>query len=235
MITLYQFAPVWDIPNISPACVKVETFLRMTDLAYQVRFTLPPKAPKGKLPYIEDQGKTLADSRFIIQYLKETYGVDPDKALTTEAHAVSNAMQRFIEDTLYWEVFYTVVRLPQNRAKHRWALFHVLPPVIRDVAAFTVYKRIERDLIGQGIGRHSWDEVIELGKLDLSSLSDFLAEKPYFMGEQPTVLDATAFGFLVNLIWRPIETPLKEHGLRQKNLVDFCERMKQRYFAGQGT
>jgi hypothetical protein len=28
MIKLYQFAPAWDVPNLSPFCVKVETYLK---------------------------------------------------------------------------------------------------------------------------------------------------------------------------------------------------------------
>jgi glutathione S-transferase len=77
MITLYQFAPVWGIPNLSQACVKVETYLRMVDLPYEVRSTVPMKGPKGKLPFIEDSGKKIADSRFIIEYLRRSYSVDP--------------------------------------------------------------------------------------------------------------------------------------------------------------
>lgn len=36
MIKLYQFAPAWDVPNLSPFCVKVETYLRMAGLPYEV-------------------------------------------------------------------------------------------------------------------------------------------------------------------------------------------------------
>ena len=61
MITLYQLARTWDMPNLSHFCVKVETYLRMTGLPYQVTATLPIKAPRGKLPFIEDEGKKISD------------------------------------------------------------------------------------------------------------------------------------------------------------------------------
>jgi Glutathione S-transferase, C-terminal domain len=51
------------------------------------------------------------------------------------------------------------------------------------------------------------------------------------MGEQPTLLDATAFGFLVNVLWRPVESPLKEHAKQLENLPQFSDRMKRRFFA----
>jgi glutathione S-transferase len=65
----------------------------------------------------------------------------------------------------------------------------------------------------------------------LTSLSDFLDDKPFFMGEQPTLLDATAFGFLVNVLWCPINSPLKEYAKRLENLPQFSDRMKGRFFA----
>ena len=36
MIKLYQFAPAWDVPNLSPFCVKVETYLKMAGLPYEL-------------------------------------------------------------------------------------------------------------------------------------------------------------------------------------------------------
>ena len=36
MIKLYQFKPAWGLPNPSPFCMKVETYLRMAGLSYEV-------------------------------------------------------------------------------------------------------------------------------------------------------------------------------------------------------
>ena len=47
MIQLYQFAPVWGIPNLSVFCVKLETYLRMANLSYEKHSTVPFGAPKG--------------------------------------------------------------------------------------------------------------------------------------------------------------------------------------------
>src|SRR5215467_2268822 len=75
MIKLYQFNPAWGLPNPSPFCMKVETYLRMVGLPYEVvNGAMPFKAPKKKLPYIEDGAQVVADSGFIVDYLKKTYG-----------------------------------------------------------------------------------------------------------------------------------------------------------------
>lgn len=44
-----------------------------------------------------------------------------------------------------------------------------------------------------GIGVHSQDEIIELGKNDLRVLSDLLSDKPYFFGDEPTIVSTLCF------------------------------------------
>jgi len=232
MITLYQFAPTWGVPNLGQFNVKVETYLRMTKLPYKVIETLPLKGPKGKLPYIDDEGETISDSRFIIEYLKEKYGDTLDKDLNTEEQAIMVAMQRLLEDSLYWVGMYTRWQYTdENWQANKKAIFGGMPPVIRDIAAL-VYRKmiIGKQIYGQGTGRHKADEIFHLGKVDLDALSAFLAEKPYFMGDKPTSLDACAFGILINMIRVPIESPVKEHALNLKNLTAYCDRMMEEFY-----
>ena len=67
MIKLYQFEPAFGLPNASAFCMKVETYLRMARLPYEIaRNADIRKAPKGKMPYIEDKGQVIADSGFIV-------------------------------------------------------------------------------------------------------------------------------------------------------------------------
>ncbi len=48
MITLHQFARVWDIPNLSPFCSKVETYLRMAGIPDKVADAIPPTCERAK-------------------------------------------------------------------------------------------------------------------------------------------------------------------------------------------
>jgi glutathione S-transferase len=236
MITLHQFARAWDIPNLSPFCSKVETYLRMADVPYRVAAAVPPRAPKGNLPYISDDGKKIADSRFILEYLRDRYQVDLDRELTPTERAESMAFQRMIEDDLHWAVMWSRWAQPRNWSANKQAIFGGLPPVLRDVVAWYARRQMRRQIRGQGLGRNTEDEIFHLGKQDLTALSDFLAGKPFFMGDRPTTLDASAFGLLSNVLWCPIESPLKVHAQRLGNLVAFCERVRDRYFkAGAGA
>ncbi len=232
MITLYQFSPSWGIPNLGQFNVKVETYLRMTQIPYKVIETLPLKAPKGKLPFIEEDGIKIGDSSFIIEYLKKKYGDPLDRHLNEEQQAIMLAMQRLLEEHLYWIGMYARWQYgDQNWRVNKQALFGELPPVIRDIVAW-IYRWliIRREIYGQGTGRHKADEVFHLGKLDLDALSDFLGEKPYFMGDKPTSLDASAFGILINTISTPIESPLQVHGKSKANLAAYCQRMLAEFY-----
>lgn len=93
-------------------------------------------------------------------------------------------------------------------------------------------KGILRDLKGQGYGRHSGDEVYSIGKKDLQALSEYLGEKDFIMGDKPSSFDAGVFGLLINLMWVPIESPLKEYALSLENLNSYCHRMKEKYYQG---
>ena len=231
MIKLYQFAPVWGIPNLSHFCVKIETYLRMTERPYEVVPTLPLKAPLGKLPYLEDQGRTIPDSRMIIRYFQTEYGDALDAHLTPSERATAKAWQRLIEEHLYWVSMYT--RWCYNEAnwqQNKRAIFSVLPVLVRDCVAWVYRRSIGKQIYGQGIRRLSDDDIFALAAEDVSALAAFLGEKDYFMGSSPTTIDASAYGFLINIIGCPIESPLKNHILEQKNLVAYCQRMQDRYF-----
>ncbi len=233
MITLYQFTPTWGIPNLGQFNVKVETYLRMTGLPYKVVETLPLKGPKGKLPFIDDEGQKIADSRFIIEHLKNKYGDPLDSDMSLENLAISTAIQRLLEEHLYWIAMYTRWQYTDENWKIiKAATFANIPPLARDLVAF-IYRRfiISKQIYNQGTGRLNTDDIFHLGQIDLDALSSFLADKPYFMGEKPTTLDASAFGILINILACPIESPLKDYALTKKNLRDYCEHMMSNYFS----
>ena len=62
MVTLYTFGPGFGLPDPSPFVMKAEILLKMAGLPFRTDTTGFRKAPKGKLPYIEDDGERIADS-----------------------------------------------------------------------------------------------------------------------------------------------------------------------------
>ena len=83
---------------------------------------------------------------------------------------------------------------------------------------------------GHGMGRHDAREIHAIGCRDVTALADFLADKPFMLGAQPTSLDASAYAFLANLLWAPIESPLRKHAQGLAQLEAYCRRMQERYY-----
>lgn len=230
MLKLYQFERTWGNPNLSHFCCKTETYLRMADIEYEVKSSLPMRAPKGKLPYIEDNGEVLGDSRFIELHLKKKYK-DLDQGLSENELALSLVIQRLLEEHLFWATMYSRWQYTDaNWQVNKQAIFGVLPPIIRDIAAVYFRYKIKQQIYGHGTGRHTAEEVFTLGKQDINALSMLLGDNKYFLGEHPTAVDASAFGILINTIGCPIESPLKEHGLSKVNLVNYIDRIKHDFY-----
>lgn len=101
MITLYKTPPAWNLPSISPPCMKLETWLRIAKLPYKSDTNINlAAAPKGKIPFIEYQGNLIGDSTLIIEMLKQKEGIDLDEGLTPTERATSLAFRRMLKEIL---------------------------------------------------------------------------------------------------------------------------------------
>ena len=104
MITLYGFGKCFNVMDASPFVVKVELFMRMANIPYQVKYGAKylKKSPKGKLPFINDDGIVVADSEAIISYLTDKYLITLDAELTAEQKAQAHLMTKSLDEGLYW-------------------------------------------------------------------------------------------------------------------------------------
>jgi glutathione S-transferase len=188
------------------------------------------KAPKGKMPYIVDGDKKIGDSNFIIDYLKQTYGDPLDAHLTGSDRAISLAMRRLIEENLYWVMVHNRWIEPANWEKTKAVFFSELPPIIKSIVPNLLRQENQKKLQGHGMGKHSSEEIYAIGIADLTALSDFLSDKPFFFGSEPTSLDAAAYGILANILWAPFDSPIKSKAQQLANIVAYCTRMRDRYY-----
>ena len=105
-----------------------------------------------------------------------------------------------------------------------------MPALLRGPISALARRGVTKQMWGHGMGRHAAEEVYHIGRTDITALADFLGDKPYFLGEAPTSLDATAYAFLANIILVPLDSALKQHALKYPNLEAYCQRMKARYY-----
>lgn len=237
LMKLFQLPRVWGLPSISPPCMRLETWLRMTDIPYEFRVMdlVNYPAPKGKIPYIEDQGKLMGDSTLIIEHLKKTRNVDPDAHLSAAERAISTAFTRMLMENTYWLTVHDRYILEAGWAAYsqliRPMVTHGYPEEAHDAVVAGFREQILAGYRGHGIGRHTSEEVHQIGAADLEAVSMFLADKPFFFGDKPSSVDAAALGVVANIIEVPIDSPTLHFGRSLPNLVAYCRRMRERFYS----
>jgi glutathione S-transferase len=228
MINLYQYKRHWGLPNASPFCMKLETYLRLAKLPYKMNVIKNPAgAPKGKLPFINDDGTVITDSSLIIEYLKEKYGDPLDENLTSMQKAVGTAVQRMMEEHLYFIIVYSRWIEPDGWKTISKDFFNDMPKIIRAFVPNMIRNKVRKQLHFEGIGRHSREEIYLLGKQDLTAIADLLYSQPFLFGNKPTSYDACVYAFLASILMSPVSSPLKSYASLRPELAAYCDRMKQ--------
>ncbi|HEY2929221.1 glutathione S-transferase C-terminal domain-containing protein [Piscinibacter sp.] len=227
MIELHQFPPMLGLMNASSFCMKVEVFLRLAGLEYRVVSAAPPGQPKGKLPVVRDAGLVVPDSEAIVAHLQRAHGARIPRALAAPETPRQLLLRRVIEEHLYFVIAF--FRWSEDAGwVHTRGYFAGLPAPLRGLVGALFRRRMRRALAGQGLGRHRREEIAAKGAADLDAVAAELGTSPFFGGTEPAAIDASAYASLANLVYVPVENPLKAHVRSLPNLMAYCERMKAR-------
>lgn len=232
-IILYQYEPMFGLPTASPLCMKLETYLRMAGIEHSVSILKGrSQAPTGKAPYIEEDGRLLPDSGLIINHLEQTRGHPVDGTLTLAQRAESLALQRLMEEHLYWVIIYMRWVDPDTRSAWRPYLGELLkvPKILLPFFARQTEKDLGKALYAQGIGRHPPETIWQMGNSNIQALAHRLGNRPWGFGDQPTVFDACLYSFVGLIVRTPWDNPLKAVTLKHTNLVSHFDRMLSQYF-----
>lgn len=230
MITLYGSGPNFGLPDASPFVTKVETLLRMSKLPFEKALMSFSKAPKGKIPYIADDGEWLGDSTLIRWHLENKHGIDFDGGLTREQRAIAWAFEKMAEDNLYWVSVYFRWMVEANFRKGPVSFFKGVPAPVRPVVVSMIRRRLRKTLHGQGIGRHSPEEITAIGKRSIDAIADYLGDKPFFMGNEPAGIDAAMFAFAVSAICPLFDSEIQRAAADHANLRRYVGRMTARFY-----
>ncbi len=226
MIELHQFRRSWGI-NPSPFCLKVETFCQLAGVAYKSIPTLPMKSPRGKLPFIIDDGQRIADSGYILAHLRAKAPADIDAGLDARQEARGHLLRRTCEESLYFVVVYSRWIDEAGWAVAKPEFFRGLPALVRAFLPERLRKKVRNQLHNQGYGRHSREEVFALGIADLTAIAAYLGDHAFAVTDRPTSYDSSVYALLKSVLATPIDSPLKQAALQMPVLSAYVERMER--------
>ena len=248
-VILTRFSPQIGEPfgdkSVSPFSIKVEAFLRMADIPYVTsRSTISSisRNKKRKLPtIITDKGELLVDSTFIISHLvnAEPYASVCqaklcDGALTPSQTALAHCLKVMCEESLYFIIgYWRYIYEPGFRR------YCEVNPTIQELGLNWLRKPAERyarraiikQLWAQGTGRHTQDEVEQLGNFCLDSIEAILGDSDdkFLFGHTPSSFDATLFAFLSAILEIELDCPLQDSARSRSKLVGYVQHINNEY------
>ncbi|MFC7396386.1 glutathione S-transferase family protein [Chelatococcus sp. GCM10030263] len=221
MITLYSYPELFGVADNNGYGLKVFAFLKLTGVPFIHQHVFDASAaPRGQLPYIVDDGETIGDSGAIIAHLIERNGLSIDAGLIQAQRDTGHLITRMLDD-LYWVMSYSRWKDEQFWPAFRDALLRQHPSLTEENLRKAKEFNSQRYHY-QGIGRFAPAAAYARGTEDLQVLANLIPEDTFLYGPKPTSIDAAIYGFIANVYFYPIDTPLKQFVTSHANLVRHC-------------
>ena len=221
MITLYSYPELFGVADNNGYGLKVFTFLRLNGMPFKHEHVFDASAaPRGQLPYIVDDGETIGDSDTIIAHVIAKNRLKIDAALTAGQRDMSLLITRMLDD-LYWVMSYS-----RWKDERYWPLFRAAllreHPSLTDAGLRKAQEFNFQRYHFQGIGRYAPDAAYARGLADLQVLANLIPASGYLHGRKPTSIDAGIYGFIANIYFFEIDTPLRQFVVSHANIVRHC-------------
>lgn len=222
MITLYSYPGLYGVADNNGYGLKVWAFLRLAGIDFRHAHVVDTaEAPRRQLPYLDDDGTIVGDSDAIIAHLTGRYGIEVDAGLGVRERDLGLLVRRTLDD-LYWVMSFSRWKDERYWPEFRDGFRAEHPEVTLDDLEKAREYNAKRYHF-QGIGRYPPAEAYARGLADLEVMSRLLPETGFVSGDRPTSIDAAIYGFVANIWFYPIETPLKEFLRREPRLARHTE------------
>jgi glutathione S-transferase len=221
MITLFSYPELCGVADNNGYGLKVYAFLKLCDVPFRHEHIFDAsKAPRGQLPYIVDGDASIGDSDAIISHVIRKYAVKVDDGLTPGQRDTHLLIRRTLDD-LYWVMSYSRWKDDRFWPRFRDIFVSAYPNVTAEILETAREFNFKRYHF-QGIGRYEPAEAYARGIADLDVLSNLLAGGKYMFGARPGSIDAALYGFIANIYFYDMDTPLKKFLVSRENLVAHC-------------
>jgi len=218
MITLYSYPSLFGVADNNGYGLKVFAFLKLTGVTFTHEHIIDASAaPRGQLPYIIDDDETVGDSDTIIAHLIRKHRLTIDDGLTRAQRDTNHLVTRMLDD-LYWVMSYS-----RWKDERFWPAFCAAlrreHPSLTEAGLLKAKEFNAQRYHYQGIGRYAPDAAYARGLADLNVLANLIPAGGYAHGAKPSSIDAGIYGFIANIYFYEIDTPLKQFVASKDNLV----------------
>ena len=227
-VQLHQFDIDWDLPNPSPFCLKLETWLRLAEIEYETVPWVPGASPTSKAPFVVVDGETIADSSTIVRELTARFGIQLDAQLDPVQRAQAVLIRRTLEEHTYFALIRDRWLDDTMWADYRQIIGQTIPALVRTPVSAFLRRKVRSMVHAQGLGRLPQEEVWSRAIEDVDAVLALLGDSPYVFGDAPTSVDAVVYAFFALLIHPIGRGRLSEHCRKQPALTAYVERMAAR-------
>ncbi len=217
---------VWGLPKHSPFGTKLETYLRLAKWSYETRSADFRHAPKGKVPYVQLDGKLIGDSQLIMEMLEARRAPEAqlDAWLNDSQRAVGHAVRRMLDEGLYFILVHMRWVTDEN-----WPT--IRPIIVKQVGPAKIILPLIRRSVRkanrtQGIGRHTQQEIDQIGIADLTALARVVGDNRWLLGDKPSTYDASTYALVEGIAGPPIASKVRDYLLAEPRLTGYRERVR---------
>ena len=153
-----------------------------------------------------------------------------DSFLTAEQKALAHLTTKSLDENLYWCLVHSRWMRDDTWPIVNETFFGDMPFPLRLFLPNMIKKGVKKNLYGQGIGRHSNDEILDIADKSFIALSTLLADKEYLFGDQACSFDAAVYAMLCQFISVDFYNEFNALARKHQNLVKYCERIENKFY-----
>jgi len=239
MVYLYQGPRCPVLPSTNPACLKLETWLRLTNVEYDNVAGHKMKSRKGQLPFVLLNGEELTESPTLLPELGAHLNVSMDDWLTSDQRNISHCFIVMLENHFSHILNAWVAKNPQEMLKAymitnlQQFIITKWPKPFLNLIFKRKMKRMSKKICAVELDVKDTEKLQLSAQEDLETLSSLLGDQMFFFGSSPCSLDICAFSYIAQLVYM---TPDATCYLRDwltsncNNLVEMCNRIQAMAF-----
>ncbi|CAD5222377.1 unnamed protein product [Bursaphelenchus xylophilus] len=213
--------------------VAARAFLKMVNLPFglEQRPNAEFMSPDGSVPFLKLQKTLVFGYLNIVEFVSQK-GIKLTNTLSEADIADMNALMALIrENLLNAEKYFCWSESSNYHSVTKRRYGSVYPVPLKWWLPYLKRKDIVSQLNDSGFANKTIDDVVKKAETVFHALSVKLGNQRYFMGDEPTELDALAFGHIFSILTielpsNHLATALRKHA----NLMNFCIAIDEELF-----